>query len=394
MTMPEESPVSFRPDSGEDAPGLYLHIPFCRSKCSYCSFNSSPCQQPPGPYLAALRRQIDHWAESQWCGERTFATIFFGGGTPTIYDAASLGAVVRHCLERFSCDEAVEITVESNPNTIGLPFLQQLRRSGVNRLSIGVQSFVDRLLVTMGRGHTAAQARSAIRAARRAGFASINLDLIYGLPGQSLADWQQTLAMALEFCPEHLAAYELSVEESTPFARLLQEKTLLLPEEEEVAAMAEETRRMVEKAGLVRYEISNYARPGRECRHNINYWGNGSYLGLGAGAVSCLSGLRLRNVADPEQYVSLVQQGQAPFSEAECLPLGARFRESVIMGLRMSQGLSFSALRRRFGLTPPEYYGSILAELISQRLVVGSAGTLRLSRRGMDVANQVLAKLV
>jgi oxygen-independent coproporphyrinogen-3 oxidase len=389
MSMPDCGP-----EQGEEAPGLYLHIPFCRSKCAYCAFNSVACAEPPVAYPAALALQMDHWAAGDWCGQRTFATLFLGGGTPTVYDGATLAALVSRAFALFRFHEDPEVTAESNPNSADLAALTLLRRSGVNRLSIGVQSFSDRLLTVLGRSHTAAEAREAVRAAREAGFANINLDLIYGLPGQTLADWQQTLAAALELRPEHLAAYELSIEEGTPFACLAREGALSLPAEETVAAMAEETVCSLAAAGFARYEISNYARPGYECRHNINYWRNGSYLGLGAGAVSCLSGLRLRNVDDPAQYVGLVKKGEQPFSEAECLDRAARFRETVIMGLRLCEGVRISALQRRFALTPAEYYGRILAEHISRGLVETGPDSLRLSDRGMEVANQVLAQLV
>ena len=389
MNLPECDPAQ-----GEEAPGLYLHIPFCLSKCAYCAFNSVACASPPAAYPAALARQMEHWAAGDWCKERTFATLFLGGGTPTVYDGAILATLVSRAFACFRFHANPEVTAESNPNSADRAVLSLLRRSGVNRLSIGVQSFSDPLLAALGRSHTAAQAREAVWAARAAGFANINLDLIYGLPGQTLAAWQQTLAAALELGSEHLAAYELSIEEGTPFARLAGTGGLSLPAEETVAAMAEETVRSLAAAGFARYEISNYARPGYECRHNLNYWRNGSYLGLGAGAVSCLSGLRLRNVDDPGQYVRLVEKGEQPFSEAECLDRAARFRETVIMGLRLCEGVRISALKRRFALTPTEYYGKILAELLSRGLVETGPDALRLSGRGMEVANQVLAQLV
>ncbi len=386
--------LAIHPGSGEEPPTLYLHIPFCKSRCAYCAFNSYACQSPPAAYLAALSNQIRHWADQQWCRERTFATLFIGGGTPTIYGGSELADLVRLCLTSFNFTEDAEITVEANPNTVSLEALTELRRGGVNRLSLGVQAFSDRLLGALGRSHTVAEADAAIGAARRAGFTNINLDLMYGLPGQGVADWQESLTQAIAHAPEHLACYELTIEEGTPFARLVDKGELTLPDEEEALAMAELTHAFLAQAGLQRYEISNYAAPGRECRHNLNYWRNGGYLGLGAGAISCLSGFRFGTVQDPELFTRLVQAGELPLAEGECLPLAPRFRESVVMGLRMLEGVSCARLHRQFGLTPPEYYGKILEDLRRQGLVTVSKNSLRLTKAGLPVANQVLARLV
>lgn len=387
-------PSVFTPVTGEEPPSLYLHIPFCKTRCAYCSFNSYACPSPPAAYLAALADQIRYWSGHAWCRERTFATLFIGGGTPTFYSGSELAGLVRQCLELFHFSEDPEITVEANPNTVSVQSLTALRKSGVNRLSIGVQAFSDRLLAGLGRSHTVTEAGLAIKAARRAGFANINLDLMYGLPGQSTTAWRDTLVHALEYEPEHLACYELTIEEGTPFAGLLEKGNLALPAEEEALAMADLTHDLLAQAGLARYEISNYAASGRECRHNLNYWRNGAYLGLGAGAVSCLSGVRFGTVKEPEAFTGLIQAGQLPLAEAECLPLAARFRESVVMGLRMLGGVSCVQLRQQFGLTPTGYYGNILEDLQQQGLVAVSEESLLLTERGLPVANQVLARLV
>jgi len=385
---------AINPASGEEPPGLYLHIPFCKSRCAYCSFNSYACQSPPAAYLVALSRQIRHWADQQWCRERTFTTLFIGGGTPTIYGGSELAALVRQCLISFNFTEDAEISVEANPNTVTVQALADLRRAGVNRLSLGVQAFSDQLLAGIGRSHTKAEACAAIKAARRAGFANINLDLMYALPGQSAAAWRDSLDQALAQAPEHLACYELTIEEGTIFARLVEKGELILPDEDEALAMAGLAHDLLAQAGLQRYEISNYAAPGRECRHNLNYWQNGAYLGLGAGAVSCLSGFRFGTVLEPQVFAELVAAGKLPLAEGECLPLAARFRESVVMGLRMIQGVSFARLQRQFGLTPPGYYGKILEDLQRQGLVAVTHDSLRLTEDGLPVANQVLAQLV
>lgn len=389
---PEFPPIA--PGSGEEPPGLYLHIPFCKSRCAYCSFNSYACQCPPASYLTALSRQIRYWAGRQWCRERTFATLFIGGGTPTIYAGEELAGLVTLCLESFRFTKDCEITVEANPNTVSEPALTSLRQAGVNRLSLGVQAFSDRLLAGLGRSHTAKEAGLAIEAARRAGFDNLNLDLMYGLPGQEVAAWRDSLTQAMAWAPEHLACYELTIEAETPFGRLVEKGNLPLPDEEEVLAMAALTHDLLARAGMPRYEISNYAQPRHECRHNRNYWQNGAYLGLGAGAVSCLSGFRFSMVQEPQLFADLVERGALPLADGECLPLEAGFRESVVMGLRMIEGVSFARLQRQFGLTPPGYYGKILGDLQQQGLIEIAKDSLRLTEAALPVANQVLALLV
>jgi oxygen-independent coproporphyrinogen III oxidase len=384
-------PCTFPPQPA----GLYFHIPFCLTKCSYCSFTSYPCpDRPPPGYPAAVVDQLILLASHPMVQPLTFGTIFFGGGTPTIYPAAELTTLLRKGLELLNFTGPLEISTEANPNTVNLVKLKALRQGGVNRLSIGVQSFSDSVLAAIGRSHTAAEAHGAIALARQAGFENLNLDLIYGLPGQSLQTWRTSLEAALTHEPEHLAIYELMVEENTPFAERAGRGDLILPAEEVVLAMEEETCRLLAGHGYRRYEISNFARPGYECRHNLNYWQNGSYLGLGAGAVSCLDSIRIRNVAEPKLFMNLTSSGEPPFAEAEVLPPGASFRETVIMGLRLLDGIAVTELKKRFGWTPAEYYGDTLARLHREGLVATENGCLRLTPQGLPLANQVLARLV
>lgn len=391
MTLPD----AITPESGEGPPGLYVHIPFCRSKCGYCAFTSYPClTAPPADYLAACAQEASQMAASDWAQARRFATLFIGGGTPTIYEGTELATLIRALRSGFAFAPDPEITVEANPNTVTREKLAQLRKAGVNRLSLGIQSFSDRLLIAIGRSHTQAEAIGAIEAARTGGFENLNLDLIYGLPGQTVDDLRASLAMALEYAPEHLALYELMVEPGTPMARGVEEGSIILPDDDAMAEMEVMAQELLASAGYQRYEIANYARPGSECRHNLNYWHNGSYLGLGAAAVSCLSGLRIKNVADPAQYAALVANGKTPYAEAEALGLAARFRETVIMGLRLLAGVSLPELSARFGLTPFGYYGTTMERLVERGLLVVAGDRLRLSDKTLPVAHQVLAELV
>jgi len=375
--------------------GLYIHIPFCRHKCCYCSFVSQPCTgPPPAAYLEALLKHIRQYSRLDWLKDREITSIFIGGGTPSLYDGKSLARLISACRDNFTCQPGLEISMESNPNSLSPAQLSLCREAGLNRLSIGVQSFNDRLLMVLGRSHDRNQARLAFSMARAAGFDNINLDLMYNLPGQSLDDWRETLRQVMALAPEHLSIYELSVEPGTPFAELWESRRLNLLAEEEVVEQENMTYTLLEDEGFERYEISNFARPGRQCRHNLNYWRNGSYLGLGAAAVSCLSGLRLRNIENAETYIKMVCQGLTPLAEGEALSIEASFRESVIMGLRMLKGVSLTGLQLRYDLHPLAYYGPILHRLIKRGLIAIDDNYMRLSAEALPVANQILAELV
>ena len=323
-------------------------------------------------------------------------TIFFGGGTPTLLLAETLARLLGDCLAAFpvASDRELEISIEANPATVDKNDLAILRRAGFNRLSIGVQSFIDRELALLGRPHTAADARQTLKDARRAGFTNINLDLMYGLPGQKVADWGHNLEQALALAPEHLSLYELTVEENTPFAEQVRRGSLRLPPEDDVLAMLEMTQILVRQAGFRRYEISNYARSGFQCRHNINYWQNRPYIGLGPGAVSCIDNTHYTATKDIEQFAEHITAGKPIWEDEEHLTKEERFRETVIMGLRMIAGVSIPGLRRRFGIDPVAYYGATLDRLIEQGLLRHDNDHLRLSKRGLLLADTVMAELV
>lgn len=375
-------------------PGLYLHIPFCRSKCSYCAFNSVAAQRGTvDAYLDLLVRQIEEYAALEWCGGRRFSTLFIGGGTPSLASPAKLAAIITLCRSRFSLADQAEISMEANPDTIGPELLTTLREAGLNRLSIGIQSFNNAILAGINRVHTAEQAIKAFHLARGCGLANINIDLIYGLPHQTMADWQEDLQQILALAPEHLALYELTIEPESPFGRLQAEKALVLPDEDLLADMEEATNTLL-SPHYQRYEIANFCRPGRQCRHNINYWLNGSYLGLGAGAVSCLDGLRFTHESDPYRFTSAVEHKTTTIRQAECLSRTARFRESMIMGLRLIDGFNLRKLEKRLGISATEVYGPLLAELNSQGRLLREGEMIRLAPDWLPVANQVLNTLV
>ncbi len=376
-------------------PGLYLHVPFCLQKCPYCSFYSvSGRLDLTGPFTAAVSRQIQSVAACREAREQPLETIFFGGGTPSMLAPEILAELLAACLHNFPCAEEMEISIEVNPATIAGRGLEILRRAGFNRLSIGVQSFNDQELKRIGRAHSADEAVQTLRMARTAGFTNISMDLMYALPGQNLRDWQDNLNQALELEPDHLSLYELTIEEGTPFARRLAGGGLQIPPEETTLLMMEETRRLTSGAGLRRYEISNYCRPGFQCRHNSNYWQNGSYIGLGPGAVSRLGPTRFTAAADVELFCECLEKGQEVWQEEETLDNEARFRETVIMELRMTKGVSLESLQKRFGIDAIDYYGPTLDRLREQRLLEMHRRRLRLTAQGLLLANTVMAELV
>jgi oxygen-independent coproporphyrinogen-3 oxidase len=376
---------------------LYIHIPFCLAKCHYCAFNSCVAGEDIyGPYVAALTLELAHLAEKTAALDHTseLNTLFVGGGTPTCLPPDLLQGVIQYALDLFGTAHGPEISVEANPGTVDVQYLEMLLQAGVNRLSLGVQSFNNRELELVGRIHDEKGACLAIEAARTAGFDNINLDLMYGLPGQTPLSWRNSLEKGLSFMPEHLSLYQLTIEPDTPLNTLFENNTLRLPSEEEIIQMDEITRELCSSAGLHQYEISNYSAVGMECRHNINYWLNNDYLAAGASAVSCLDGVRERRIADPIEYIRLISGKKSVVIEKECLSHEASFRESVIMGLRMVQGVSREKLFKRYSLDPKDYYGSVLEKLIEQGFLELTESHLRMTEKGWPFSNQIMSELV
>ena len=372
---------------------LYIHIPFCLQKCAYCSFVSFAGREELfDRYVAALCREAEQTAAR--APHTPLSTLFFGGGTPSLLPAASISRIIDCCHDLLGFTSGIEISLEANPGTIDYVKLAELRRAGVNRLSIGVQSFDDHELHRLGRAHSGEQALTTVRHARKAGFDNLSLDLMSGLPGQTADAWRRNLEQALALKPEHLSCYQLTIEEDTPFGRLQNQGLLELPHEDAIVAMDEITHALAPAAGLERYEISNFARPGQECRHNLNYWHNRPYLALGAGAVSYDTKRRQRRLSDPQRYCELMESGDSVVIDEENLGTEASFRETIIMGLRLIQGVSISELQHRFHLNPGSYYGETLDHLISRNLLIIEQDRLRLTPSGLTFANRVMAELV
>ncbi|MGW8193562.1 MAG: radical SAM family heme chaperone HemW [Desulforhopalus sp.] len=370
---------------------LYLHIPFCLSKCFYCSFCSAKRPQLYKPYIKALRRELALLAENN--KEVKLDTLFVGGGTPTCLPGVLLCELLEHCFTLFEVKAGAEVSVEANPGTVDREYLEKLRNKGVNRLSLGVQSFNDVELNLLGRLHSSEKACQTAEAAGEAGFSNINLDLMSGLPGQTAASWQRSLSQALSLNPTHLSLYQLSVEEGTPLASLVEDGRLELPDEEAVLEMDGITARLCRDSAFRRYETSNYSLKGYQCRHNINYWRNGDYLAAGVSAVSYWQGVRKKRVLDPLLYIRLITQHRSVVTEREQLSREESFRETVILGLRMVRGVSREALRKRYGLDV-DYYGPVLEKLLRAHLVELTPGYLRITAKGWPFANRIMADLV
>lgn len=372
---------------------LYLHIPFCVKKCHYCSFNS--CAKGEAifaQYVAALKQELLELARKR--NDKRLKSLFIGGGTPSVLPSFMLLELLDLCRELFPPAQEAEITIEANPGTVDESSLSAFKGAGVNRLSLGVQSFNDRELKVLGRIHDSFVACDAVKAAKRTGLSNINIDLMYGLPGQTVESWHFSLEQAIALYPQHLSLYQLTIEEGTPFCQAVATQKITLPEEEAILRMDEVSASLTSDAGFKQYEISNYAIPGYECIHNINYWQNGEYLACGASAVSCVEGVRQKRISDPWEYIKRMNTGSSLYVESECLSAEASFRESVIMGLRMTKGVSLGQLNARYQIDLVAYYGNILEKLIDLQLVELTATSLSLTEKGRPFANWIMAELV
>ena len=387
---------------------LYVHIPFCQAKCPYCDFNSyAGIEGLMVPYVDALIAEMALWREPT--RDARVTTVFFGGGTPSFLPLVETERILVALRRSFRLTPDAEITVEANPGSADSARLDGLRRLGFNRLSLGVQSFQDDELSLLGRIHSAAEAHEAYAAARRAGFENVNLDLIYGLPGQALTTWQRALAEAIALRPEHLSLYALTLEEGTPLAADVARGRLTAPDPDLAADMYLWAGEALAAAGYEHYEISNWALPGYRCRHNLVYWRNQPYLGLGAGAHSCLGGYRFAAVRDPQEYIrSVAAAGAAPSDDGLAgflarLPHlddvvqvtdSRAMAETAILGLRLVEGLSLAAFRRRFGVGLPSVYGPAVAELTALGLLERANGRLRLTAKGRLLGNEAFVRFL
>ncbi len=375
--------------------GLYVHIPFCVRKCAYCDFLSfgGQSEQTMREYCSLLCRELSTLPLQ---GE-ALSTVFFGGGTPSILPEGEITRLLDAIRMRWVLASDAEVSMEGNPGALSPATLREAKAAGVNRLSLGVQSFDDGLLKALGRIHRAVQAEETFFAAREAGFENINLDLMYGLPGQTVSQHLDTVKKALALSPEHVSMYSLIVEEGTEFGRRSDAGTLLLPEEEAEYAMEQQGRALLQAAGYERYEISNYAKPGFRCRHNATYWQCGDYLSAGLGAASalwegdkCVLRTGLRELSD---YRAALQAGTyAPEAEVQ-QGADAAFL-ALMMGLRMTDGIDEAAFSRRFGKAPEAFFPRSIAAGKERGLLLEKDGRLFCSARGLEVQNDLLSDIL
>jgi oxygen-independent coproporphyrinogen-3 oxidase len=379
--------------------GLYLHSPFCQAKCLYCDFNSyAGLEYLYVPYLDAMIQEV------RWLARRfvpSVPTLFLGGGTPTVLPIELLRRLLAACFEVFAVEDGAEITSEANPGTLSPDYLQALRRLGINRLSLGAQSFDPAELTMLGRIHTVEQVALTVGRARAAGFDNLNLDLIYGLPGQSSAVWRHTVEQALALTPEHLSLYCLTVEEGTPLHEQVWGGRLPMPDPDLAADMYDLADDLLTGAGYRQYEISNWSLPGYECAHNLIYWRNQPYLGVGAGAHSSAGGRRWWNVLPVQTYVdrmarAIPAQWPSPAAEGgEVIDRPLEMGETLMLGLRLTrEGVAEDDFRRRFGVSLEEVYGQVIGDLVGAGLLVRDAVGLHLSGRGRLLGNQVFAQFL
>jgi oxygen-independent coproporphyrinogen-3 oxidase len=379
---------------------LYIHIPWCQAKCPYCDFNSyAAASWPEAEYTGALIGELRRRAQDAvWAQAGGLKTIFFGGGTPSLFKPESIGLLLEAAHRIFGVEDHAEITLEANPGTVELEKLRGFRAAGVNRISFGAQSFNPRTLKFLGRIHDADQTRRCVCDAHRAGFERINLDLIFAVPGQTAVDVSHDVEQAAALDPGHISAYNLTFEEGTPFFSDMSQGRIRPLENDEQAAMYALVRQELPARGYGMYEISNYARPGHEARHNLSYWRAESYLGIGAGAHSFArggpGGRRWWNERSPSRYIGRI--GKSGIAEAGSENVDARTAagEFVFLNLRLIEGFSLADFSSRFGQSFESIFGTVSQRLIEEGLLLCENERICLSQRGLEMADTVFSEFV
>ncbi|MFZ5899386.1 MAG: radical SAM family heme chaperone HemW [Bacillota bacterium] len=366
----------------------YIHVPFCKRKCYYCDFASYPFDRVDADlYLRVLPREIE--LRAGLLGHAEATSIFFGGGTPTTLPGKVIAGIIDELSRYYSLAPGLEITVEANPGTLDEVKLLELRKAGVNRISLGMQAAQDRLLQLLGRSHKFKDVAEAVEMVRDAGFANLSLDLIYGVPEQTMDDWRETVETALSFEPQHISAYALEVHEGTRLAELIALGELQECDEGLAVDMYRSLQSRLKEAGFGQYEISNFARPGYECRHNLTYWRNEDYVGYGPGACSHIDGCRQTNEQDLMQFAVRLFAGELPVAEKDCPDRKVQMAETTFLGLRLTAGLDRAAFADRFGEDPVEVYASVIPRLVQQGLLEVDGRSIRLTDAALPVANEV-----
>ena len=383
--------------------GLYIHIPFCLSKCSYCHFASGVF---PGslirPYFGALRREMEALpallrtldADLNGADDWVIDTLFVGGGTPSLVDGQQIGQTLEWIRNAFSLAPLPEITLEVNPGTLTDHKLDCYREAGVNRISLGVQTFQDHLLKKVGRSHSVADSISTAEMCRRKGIDNVNVDLIAGLPGQTEDDWRENLSRVDALSPEHLSLYLLEIHEDAPLGKREGLAGASLPDEERVADWYRESVEWLESTGWEQYEISNFCKPGRQSRHNLKYWTDQPFIGFGCGAHSYWAGERWGNERDPVRYVELLEGGEPATTFRSEITPRKHLEEVIFLGLRLNAGLDLQRCRREFGFDLRDRFGPELSQLAQGGLIEIEGGRLKLTPEGRLFSNEVFVRFM
>ena len=375
---------------------LYVHIPFCIKRCIYCDFVSGTyAPEKSDAYINALKREILNISN-----EVELSTLYIGGGTPTALPTGPLSDLISHIFNHFNFIEGYEATIEANPGTLDREKLSTIRSAGINRISLGVQSFNDDELALLGRIHTGKEAEHAITLAREAGFGNIGIDLIYGLPGQGIDSWKKTLEKAGRLGPVHISTYELTVEKGTTLHEYIEGQTLHPLDEESIIEMYEFTIDYLRSKGFIHYEISSFAQPDYLCRHNLNYWERGEYYGAGPGAHSLIGGKRVHNTMDTDEYLRLISEERSALKGSEDISEERALSEAMFLGLRKTDGLIVESFSRRYRMNILSHFHKEIKSLQDAGLIEIAASpcsyetSLRLTRKGLMLSNEVFVHFI
>lgn len=369
--------------------GLYIHIPFCRSKCAYCDFVSFPHKEDlHAAYIDAVIKELKRYPKEK------IETIFIGGGTPSILKAELLERLVNAACAHFIFEDDPEFTIEANPCDLSKNTLSAFKGMGVNRLSIGLQSANDAELKMLGRAHNYAQFLDGYNTARNLGFNNINVDLISGLPNQSIECFEETLNKIVALNPEHISCYSLIIDDNTPLAKKINSGELPVPNEETDRQIYVLTRQVLAQHGYSRYEISNYAKPGRECRHNLNYWTCGSYIGLGVAASSYYNNIRYTNIESPQNYIRRINQNESVIGEKEYISEKDQLFETIMLGLRLTSGIDRRAFKDKFRKDILYYFRITIERFVNQGLMEITEQHVKLTEKGLDLADSVILEFM
>ena len=371
--------------------GIYLHIPFCKTRCIYCDFYSTTRSELKTRYVHALCHELG--MRKEYLKGEPIETIYFGGGTPSQLEEADFKRIFETIRENYGMEHCREITLEANPDDLSQEYLKMLSSLPFNRISMGIQTFDDTTLRLLKRRHNSQTAIEAVRRCREAGFQNISIDLIYGLPGETKGRWENDLRQAIRLDVEHISAYHLTYEEDTPIYNMLKQHQISEVDEDSSLDFFTLLIEHLQKAGFEHYEISNFSKPGFESRHNLVYWDNAEYYGLGAGASGYVDGIRYKNHGPIRHYLEAVEAGKARITE-EHLTLEEKMEEELFLGLRKKTGVSKARFEEKFGISFDQRYGQVVASLTEQGLLVPDDKQVRMTKRGLFLGDTVAEKFI